>query len=585
MGVPDMLNKGDHKKLVELEAQLRRAKKSGNTALAGRLMMDIYRERDRIRVENKELWDKLYGVGRSEEAAQALDDEITAEESVRAAEEQRAIEAENKKIKLPKDRVAQKESVIDFEYLLGHREATAKALQSSLMMFIAVMHKYVYGSDFIIKGFHVKLVKKLEDFVFGKQEKRNLYIGLCPRVGKSQIVKYFIAWSYAINPRCNFMATSYDDELAMGISDEVMTIINTPFYQTIFPHTSLEIGNRAKGSWQTTERGKFRAASLRGGLTGHGAGSLTKSNIFGGAIVIDDFQKPLKGVSEADNDEIKRIYYETLKSRKNSSDTPILIIAQRISYNDLIASIKEVEPEDWDFFVLPALQPDGTSIWEEKISAFDLVKMRERQKDLFWSQYQQDPKPLGGDMIKGEWFRYYSPTENIHFKKMFGVFDTALKKGQEHDYTAGGLFGVTLRDQLFWLDLFHAKLTVPEVEASILLKWQEWQRPLGGRRCGAIYIEDKASGTSIIQNIKAKYNVIVMPIKVVDDKVQRVNDAIPAIASGRVYLPQGANNPISKKIINEVELFTSKMTAPHDDITDVLCHAVKIAFHSGGGLF
>lgn len=583
MKVPDKILLNDQKKLVALEAKLRRAKSAGNAMAASKLLVEIYNERAKLKRENARLWETLYGKGKDIEEKKRLEDEISAEESLQAAE----IRKKNDRVsvKLPKDKKAQSEDKIDFNYLMEHREATSKALQASLLHFIVCMHKYIYGTDFIIKGFHVKLIKKLEDFVFGKQEKRNLYIGLCPRVGKSQIVKYFIAWSYAINPHCNFMATSYDDELAMGISEEVMAIISCPFYQKIFPYTTLDIGNRAKGSWQTSVRGKFRAASLRGGLTGHGAGSLTKSNIFGGAIVIDDFQKPLKGISEADNDEIKRIYYETLKSRKNSSDTPILIIAQRIGYNDLIADIKETEPEDWDFFVLPALQEDGSSIWEEKIAVADLLKMKERQKDLFYSQYQQDPKPLGGDMIKGEWFRYYIPSEELHFKKMFGVFDTALKKGQEHDYTAGGLFGLTLNNHLHWLDLFHAKLTVPEVEASILLKWQEWQRPYGGRRCGAIYIEDKASGTSIIQNLRAKSNVIVIPIKVVDDKVQRVNDAIPFIASGQVYLPQGRQHYMSNKIINEVELFTNKLTAPHDDITDVLCHACKIAFQMSNGLF
>ena len=81
--------------------------------------------------------------------------------------------------------------------------------------------------------------------------------------------------------------------------------------------------------------------------------------------------------------------------------------------------------------MLPALQDDDTSIWEERISARDLILMRDSKdtSHIFWSQYQQKPRAIGGEMIKGEWFKYYDTTESFKFKKMFAVFDTALKKG------------------------------------------------------------------------------------------------------------------------------------------------------------
>lgn len=568
-------------RLKQLEDSLRLAKSRGAIGACSDLVVEIYRERQRLREADAGLWEEIYG-GKVGRGGLVGDDELTAGD-VEAARERE--EAEANEVKEGVERRQEAEvGEIDFSGILEDREAARTLMLGQFTYFIAVMHKYLYGGDFVFKPFHISLIKKLEDFVLGKQKKRNLYIGLAPRMGKSQLVKYFCAWCYALNPRCCFMATSYDDDLAENISDEVKKILESKLYQEIFCGVELEKRSKSKGIWKTTMNGTFRAASMRGGLTGHGGGVLSTERVFGGAIIIDDFQKPFKGYSEADNEEIKRLFYETIKSRKNAAETPILIIAQRISENDLIADIKETEGDDWEFFEVPTLQ-NGRSIWEERISTADLIKMRDTKKELFYSQYQQDPRPRGGEMIKGEWFRYYQPNEQVSFKRIFGVFDTALKKGQEHDYTAGGLFGLSYRGLLYWLDLFHAKLTVPEVERSILLKWREWRAPINGKACECIYIEDKASGTSIIQNLRQKNDVLVMPIKVVEDKIQRVNDAIPYIATGQVYLPVNRYNFMSKTIVNEVEMFNSRLTAPHDDIVDVLCHACRIAYSSHSGLF
>lgn len=551
-----------------LKRRLRSAKASGNIAKVNALTAQIAKRQLAMDNLKQTRLNKIY-------------------EQEKHFEEQEKQDAlpESEKV-VPKEQ-PKKESVedfIDFDFLYQHPKATATTLQSSLLHFILVMHKFIYGNDFILKEFHIKIIKKLEEYVFKKASKRNLYIGLPPRMGKSQIIKYFIAWTYTINKNCNYIATSYSDTLANSISDEVKSIIESEFYEKIF-NISLDYGNKSKEFWQIKSGGKFRADSLRGTLTGFGAGTMTKGREYGGAIIIDDYQKPLKASSQADNAEVYKVFSETLKSRKNDAETPFIVIAQRISDDDLIARIMNDEEESqyWEFFMMPALKEDNTSIWEERISARDLMLMRDSKESshIFWAQYQQEPRAIGGEMIKGDWFKYYDSNENFRFKKLFAVFDTALKKGQEHDYTAGGLFGLTMDNKLVWLDLLHAKLEAPELEASIVLKWNQWQRPFNGKRCNAIYIEDKASGTTILQNLKAKYSINVFPIKVLVDKVERVNNAIPYIASGLVYLPKH-NQFMVNKIISEVETFNSKNTQKHDDITDVLCHACSIAFKKGG---
>src|SRR5262249_1048935 len=53
-------------------------------------------------------------------------------------------------------------------------------------------------------------------------------------------------------------------------------------------------------------------------------------------------------------------------------------------------------------------------------------------------------------------------------------------------------------------------------------------------------IEDKASGQSVIQELKMSSRLAVFPIRVDADKVTRAYAATPLIEAGKVFLPQGA---------------------------------------------
>ena len=99
------------------------------------------------------------------------------------------------------------------EFMMHNPKESAYYMRISFKRFIQVFHYYIFRRQFIFKPFHYKIIEKLENIVFGRAEKKNLYIGIAPRFGKSQIMQYFICWSYAINKSCNFIMTSYGDKL------------------------------------------------------------------------------------------------------------------------------------------------------------------------------------------------------------------------------------------------------------------------------------------------------------------------------------------------------------------------------------
>lgn len=144
-------------------------------------------------------------------------------------------------------------------------------LGSSLEQFIRFFHWYMYHNEFIFKPFHVLIIQKLEDIVFGRNKKRNLLINIAPRFGKSSIMKYFCAWSYLINPQSNCIYTSYSDDLVSNFSKDIREIVESNAFKA-FSGIKLNKAKTGADYWATEQGGGFRAAPLGGSLTGFGYG-------------------------------------------------------------------------------------------------------------------------------------------------------------------------------------------------------------------------------------------------------------------------------------------------------------------------
>lgn len=450
----------------------------------------------------------------------------------------------------------------------------AEELCKSFKSFIAVFHYYVFRQQFIFKPFHDEIIRKLEDIANCKNVKKNLYIGLAPRFGKSQIVQYFICWSYARNPKCNFIMTSYGDKLVLKFSAMSKNIIESDLFKKLFG-IECENDTTAKDLWKIKNGGEFRATSMKGVLTGFGAS--TPEEGYSGCILIDDYLKADNFNSEVEKQNCVDIYTNTLKSRLNKPTAPIICIAQRLATDDLVGWLKANEAEDWDFFTVPTLDENEKSVWEDKMPSKDLIKMRETNPFLFYSQYQQEPIILGGSVIKEDWFRFY-PSVEVDYKRMFMTADTALKVKECNDYTAIALWGITTHNELYLIDMLHGKWEAPDLERQFISFWNKWRKGIGITKPNSVYIEDKASGTGLIQSIKRQGGVPVIAYEPEKDKLTRVMDVTPYIESGCLYLPIGKEYQISKDLLSECVAFTADDSHAHDDMVDCMTMALNIAY-------
>jgi predicted phage terminase large subunit-like protein len=140
-----------------------------------------------------------------------------------------------------------------------------------------------------------------------------------------------------------------------------------------------------------------------------------QSNVFQGAIVIDDPIKPEDADSDIVRERINLRFENTIRNRTNSRNTPIIIIMQRLHEHDLCGYLTEIEPDEWRVLSLPVIQIDPitgerSALWPMKHTLEELDKMRAINPLVFDTQYMQDPTPREG-LMYADGFRTYKREE------------------------------------------------------------------------------------------------------------------------------------------------------------------------------
>lgn len=341
------------------------------------------------------------------------------------------------------------------------KELLRLELLTSFEKYTKALFKAQYHRSFIVAEHHKKMFSALQDVVDGNCKR--LIINIAPRYGKTELViKSFISWCFALNPKCRFLHLSYSDILVNDNSDTIRSIMMEQLYTTLFPQSALASEKGSAKRWKTKAGGELYAVSTQGQVTGFGAGNVdidpeldkmdggnnifafddhtnemlnmigATTNIFQGAIVIDDPIKPEDAESDIVRERINMRFENTIRNRTNSRNTPIIIIMQRLHEHDLCGYLQEIEPDEWTVLSLPAIQTDPETgeehaLWPMKHTLEELYKMRALNPVVFDTQYMQDPTPKEG-LMYAEGFRTYKreelPTGNKAIQK-WNYTDTA----------------------------------------------------------------------------------------------------------------------------------------------------------------
>ena len=439
-------------------------------------------------------------------------------------------------------------------------------------------------------------------------EIQNLVINVAPGSSKTELVVInLIARGLAKNPRARFLHISYSDELALLNSQKTKELVQSDEYQAMWP-LQLREDSRSQKRWNVEVDGKTAggvyAVSLGGQITGFRAGHMEPG--FQGAIILDDPLKVSDSYSKANRQKANRLLVSTVKSRKANPHTPIIVIMQRLAVDDCTGFIKDGNlPGRWHFITIPALldaefiarhaaayaddvddsvvdSKGRFSYWPYKEPLDELLEMERGGKNregelvgrhVFSSQYQQAPTQAGGNIIHGEWFPRWVVLPRLRLRRIYA--DTAQKTSERNDFTVFQCWGLGVDGRIYLLDQIRGRWEAPELKRRAVDFWNKHKAfdhrinvPLSQMK-----VEDKSSGTGLIQEIKKAGRIAIKGIPRNVDKLVRVKGASPAIEAGLVMLPEDA--PFVSEFIEECEAFTEDDTHAFDDQVDPLCDAVE----------
>jgi predicted phage terminase large subunit-like protein len=426
--------------------------------------------------------------------------------------------------------------------MLDDRAMFAALLRRDPTFFLCHAMSVLGGEGPYVHGWHIDAILHELDLL-REGLNRRLIITMPPRHLKSTTAAIaWIAWMLGHNPALRFITVSYGGDLAEKQGLDTLKILQDPMVRRAFPQ--LQLTRRSAVDIETTLGGGRLSTSLGGTLTGRGADY----------IIIDDPTKSVAATSLTVRESDKAWLFNTLMTRLNDpGQGRIILIMQRLHEDDLAGELQR--RGGWKELRLPAIAeqdekiaigPDryyqrrtGNALHPARIS---LGTLRDMRRDIgsynFAAQFQQNPIPAKGNLVKAEWLASHDPSFDPHAVKgrIVQSWDSASKDGIDNDWSVCVTAHIQGRE-IRIIDVFRRRVQFPEL-------LRHAKRLAREHRATTILIEEQSSGIQLIQALRADPSRgIPMPLaqKPESDKLARLSGVSAMIEEGVVSLPSEAN--------------------------------------------
>ncbi len=390
-----------------------------------------------------------------------------------------------------------------------------------------------------------------------------LIIQVPPQHGKSQSVTETLPSFYLGKyPKKRVIEVSYGDDLAQKfgrrnkekIEKYGKKLFNIQISKKTASATEFELSNNI---------GSMISRGIMSGITGQP----------GDLIIIDD---PVKNKQEAYSESYRdRMWDEWLFSIKTrlSAEGVVILIQTRWHEDDLAGRMIKAEGKKVMAINLPCEAEENDILGREKgdplfpeigkdkkwLEDFKKTYLESDGSQAWNALFQGRPSAQEGNMLKRDWWKRYSSLPRIMYKVI--SVDAAVKEKETSDYTSIQVWGKS-GVGMYLIDRFKKQMNFPDTLKAI--EQMKGKHP----DVNAIYIEDKANGSPIIQVLREKMGCII-PINPIGDKVYRVNSIIGSIESGNCYVPDMAE--FTDDFIDECASFPN---GAHDDDVDAMSQAI-----------
>jgi len=465
------------------------------------------------------------------------------------------------------------------EYLSALKERLIRESRSSLLQFTKSTMP-----TFEPAPFHIEYYNILNEFAEGKIGK--LMVFMPPQHGKSEgSTRRLPAYMLGKSPDRKIAVVSYSSPKARKFNREIQRVIDTQEYHEIFPGTCLNASQvtTVAGSWLRNadeceivgHRGGFKTVGVGGPLTGDPVDTL----------IMDDIYKDAKTAWSPTVRESVEDWYDTVAETRLHNDSQQLIVFTRWHEHDLAGKLLEEQgiydpitnPRGWVVVIYQAIKvgppteydsrEEGEALWPERHNLEKLISVRDRNKHVFESLYQQDPKPLQGLMYE-QGFREYEiiPYSKTMVKKAY--IDTA---DTGEDYLCAICYVETETANYITDVLFTQKpmeYTEPKTAEMLSRQFTE-EATIESNNGGRGFARAVENQCRILGNNKTK----IKWFHQVDNKIVRIFSNSAAVQN-LTYFPKGWDK-MWPKFYKAITSYMKVGDNDHDDAADALTGTVE----------
>lgn len=455
-------------------------------------------------------------------------------------------------------------------------KALAEKCKRSFYYFVKYFWDTIIAED-PVWNWHIEylcgVLQRIGEGVAKRQEKEFDYtiINVPPGSSKSTIVsEMYPIWCWTIDATQRFICGSYAATPAEDLAEKCYNIYISEKFRNLFPELRTKNAVGGKTHFKNGLRGERYTTSTGSGITG----------IHAHQLIVDDPMNPQIAASKVERERANKWLSETLSSRKVSHKvTAIIIVMQRLHEMDTTGYLLKKTGLKIKHICIPAeMSNDVKPVYLRDFYINGLFDPERKSKEILISQkaelgsygysgqMQQRPSPDEGGIIKKEWFNistrttFKATSSPIHFQ-----LDTAYTDDTSNDPSA--IIAYYKEGE----NIFIVNVQSVWKEFPVFIIWvKNFVFSNGYSDRSMIRVEPKASGKSIVQQIKAGTSLNIKeddPPKY--DKITRLYEASPKIEAGRIFLHQATWN---ESFIDQV---TSFPNAQHDDEVDCLTAIVR----------
>lgn len=414
-------------------------------------------------------------------------------------------------------------------------------------------------------------------------------IAIPPNHSKSTICHFlYIAWLLGNNPNLRIISASHGHDLCKQNVRTIIRIMTSSIYQRIFPNIKINGGVEAIFIQGNVGYVKTTTPHARG--TGEDADFYIIDDPIDAKQAISSLSARKACIDWFDSVVSKRL--RTTFTQTQGKVARCLVIMQRVHHQDLISHIKE-KYDNYKIFTLKAEDNEGSIIkindihykrpekilCKELVSQKEIERIKQQNLNVFFSQYQQEPSMKEFSIIQDDWIKEkyikYDIIQQIKFENVYLSCDTGYKDKESNDPSALLVFGL-YQKQLYLINAINKRLDYPALKKEIMYIYNKYQK-LYQYSPFTFLIEDKASGQSLIQEIKKDTKLDTIACKTgSSNKRERLSLASDFIASGNLFIAEYDNNSQEKQNMLEYEYqLLNYPNTTHDDMIDATSQMIN----------